>query len=92
MRDLLAADEDVGTNLDIKMTVSHGERAWHVPDACSQSVASTMDVLRTMKQGESNRATAGTTMNERSSRSHSVLLVQVRAFFPPQLRADSPSR
>lgn len=41
------------------------------------AVSSPVDVLRVMAQGASNRAVAETWMNERSSRSHSVLSVVV---------------
>lgn len=48
-----------------------------MPDALQVSVVSTQDVLDVMERGQSNRATADTKMNERSSRSHSVLTVIV---------------
>lgn len=41
------------------------------------AVSSRADVLRVMAQGAANRAVAQTKMNERSSRSHSVLTVIV---------------
>ncbi|KAJ4974239.1 hypothetical protein NE237_007413 [Protea cynaroides] len=43
-----------------------------------QPVKSTGDVLRLMRIGLTNRAVGSTAMNERSSRSHSVLTVHVR--------------
>ncbi|XP_065858287.1 kinesin-like protein KIN-14J [Euphorbia lathyris] len=49
-----------------------------VPDASMQSVKSTTDVLEVMKIGLMNRAIGATALNERSSRSHSVLTVHVR--------------
>ncbi|KAG6501514.1 hypothetical protein ZIOFF_041395 [Zingiber officinale] len=41
-------------------------------------VASTNDVLKQMQMGNSNRAVGATALNERSSRSHSIMTVHVR--------------
>ncbi|KAK1436232.1 hypothetical protein QVD17_02011 [Tagetes erecta] len=49
-----------------------------VPDASMHSVTSTADVLELMNVGLMNRAVGATALNERSSRSHSVLTVHVR--------------
>ncbi|KAK7318229.1 hypothetical protein RJT34_02928 [Clitoria ternatea] len=49
-----------------------------VPDASMHSVNSMTDVLELMNIGLTNRATSATALNERSSRSHSVLSVHVR--------------
>uniref|UniRef100_A0A2N9FW46 Kinesin motor domain-containing protein n=1 Tax=Fagus sylvatica TaxID=28930 RepID=A0A2N9FW46_FAGSY len=49
-----------------------------VPDASMHSVQSTVDVLELMHIGLMNRAVGATALNERSSRSHSVLTVHVR--------------
>ncbi|KAK7399207.1 hypothetical protein VNO78_10386 [Psophocarpus tetragonolobus] len=49
-----------------------------VPDASMHSVNSMADVLELMNIGLMNRATSATALNERSSRSHSVLSVHVR--------------
>ncbi|KAL9329933.1 hypothetical protein ACSQ67_004936 [Phaseolus vulgaris] len=49
-----------------------------VPDASMHSVNSMADVLELMNTGLMNRATSATALNERSSRSHSVLSVHVR--------------
>ncbi|KAK7244564.1 hypothetical protein RIF29_39388 [Crotalaria pallida] len=48
-----------------------------LPDATLRSVKSTTDVLTLMKLGEVNRAVSSTAINNRSSRSHSVLTVHV---------------
>ncbi|KAL3508328.1 hypothetical protein ACH5RR_027729 [Cinchona calisaya] len=50
----------------------------NVPDACLIPVKSTDDVLDLMKIGQRNRAVGATALNERSSRSHSILTVHVR--------------
>ncbi|OVA14047.1 Calponin homology domain [Macleaya cordata] len=49
-----------------------------VPDASMHPVKSTSDVLELMQIGLMNRAVGATALNERSSRSHSVLTVHVR--------------
>ncbi|XP_019424122.1 PREDICTED: kinesin-like protein KIN-14J isoform X2 [Lupinus angustifolius] len=49
-----------------------------VPDASMHSVNSMTDVLELMNIGLTNRATSATALNERSSRSHSVLSIHVR--------------
>ncbi|EOA19102.1 hypothetical protein CARUB_v10007770mg [Capsella rubella] len=49
-----------------------------VPDASMHSVNSTEDVLELMNVGLMNRAVSSTTLNEKSSRSHSVVSVHVR--------------
>ncbi|KAJ0105745.1 hypothetical protein Patl1_17724 [Pistacia atlantica] len=48
-----------------------------VPEASMHSVKSTADVLELMNIGLMNRAVGATALNERSSRSHSVLTVHV---------------
>ncbi|KAD4386337.1 hypothetical protein E3N88_26506 [Mikania micrantha] len=50
----------------------------NVPDASLVSVKCTQDVLDLMKIGQRNRAVGATALNERSSRSHSVLTVHIR--------------
>ncbi|KAG5233977.1 kinesin KP [Salix suchowensis] len=49
-----------------------------VPDASMHPVTSTSDVLELMDIGLKNRAVGATSMNERSSRSHSVVSIHVR--------------
>ncbi|KAL6609625.1 hypothetical protein ACP70R_039594 [Stipagrostis hirtigluma subsp. patula] len=49
-----------------------------VPDASLHPVKSTSDVLDLMEIGQANRAVGSTALNERSSRSHSILTVHVR--------------
>ncbi|XVF10601.1 hypothetical protein REPUB_Repub07fG0196300 [Reevesia pubescens] len=49
-----------------------------VPEASMHSVKSTSDVVELMNIGLMNRAVGATALNERSSRSHSVLTVHVR--------------
>ncbi|CAJ1951903.1 unnamed protein product [Sphenostylis stenocarpa] len=49
-----------------------------IPDATMQPVKSTSDVIKLMDIGLKNRAKGSTSMNERSSRSHSVVSIHVR--------------
>jgi hypothetical protein len=48
-----------------------------VPDLTKEKVNSIQEVMDLLKRGNSNRATASTDMNEHSSRSHMVLMVDV---------------
>ncbi|OMO71404.1 hypothetical protein CCACVL1_18234 [Corchorus capsularis] len=48
-----------------------------LPDATMHTVKSTSDVLNLMKFGEVNRVVCSTALNNRSSRSHSILTVHV---------------
>ncbi|KAJ3704038.1 hypothetical protein LUZ61_007743 [Rhynchospora tenuis] len=49
-----------------------------VPEASLHAVNSTTDVLDLMQIGQANRAVGSTALNERSSRSHSILTVHVK--------------
>ncbi|ONM38280.1 P-loop nucleoside triphosphate hydrolase superfamily protein with CH (Calponin Homology) domain [Zea mays] len=60
-----------------------------VPDASLHPVKSTLDVLELMEIGQTNRAVGSTALNERSSRSHSILTVHVRGV---DLKNGSTSR
>ncbi|CAL5095875.1 unnamed protein product [Urochloa decumbens] len=60
-----------------------------VPDASLHPVKSTSDVLDLMEIGQANRAVGSTALNERSSRSHSILTVHVRGL---DLKNGSTSR
>lgn len=60
-----------------------------VPDASLHPVKSTSDVLDLMELGQTNRAVGSTALNERSSRSHSILTVHVRGM---DLKNGSTSR
>ncbi|XP_042487466.1 kinesin-like protein KIN-14J [Macadamia integrifolia] len=75
VRDLLASDSSQ-KKLGILNTTQPNGLA--VPDATMNPVNSTGDVLDLMRIGLMNRAVGATAMNERSSRSHSVLTVHVR--------------
>ncbi|XP_038883464.1 kinesin-like protein KIN-14L isoform X2 [Benincasa hispida] len=74
VRDLLVA-ESSNTKLEIRSCTS--DTGLSLPDATRHSVKSTDDVLNLMKLGELNRVVSFTAMNNRSSRSHSILTVYV---------------
>ncbi|KAL7183043.1 hypothetical protein ACSBR1_041682 [Camellia fascicularis] len=75
VRDLLSSDTSQ-KRLGIWNTAQPNGLA--VPDASMHPVTSTADVLELMTIGLMNRAVGATALNERSSRSHSVLTVHVR--------------
>ncbi|KAI5427123.1 hypothetical protein KIW84_032516 [Lathyrus oleraceus] len=64
------------TNLKLEIR-SCNEDGLSLPDARLRSVKSTTDVMTLMKLGEVNRAVSCTAINNRSSRSHSVLTVHI---------------
>ncbi|RDX70472.1 Kinesin-like protein KIN-14L, partial [Mucuna pruriens] len=74
VRDLLAEDK---TDNKYPFHIFCNDDGMSLPDARLRSVKSTTDVMTLMKLGEVNRAVSSTAMNNRSSRSHSVLTVHV---------------
>lgn len=92
MRDLLISG--TAQRLEIQNTRSSGTNVAGVQQV---EVNTTQDVLDVMARGETNRATADTKMNERSSRSHSVLTVIVDGYNtitgarPPLRQSSSPA-
>ncbi|KAF3602104.1 hypothetical protein F2Q69_00034979 [Brassica cretica] len=70
VRDLLFLTLDIRNNSQLN--------GLNVPDASLVPVSSTRDVLDLMRIGQKNRAVGATALNERSSRSHSVLTVHVQ--------------
>ncbi|XP_019194712.1 PREDICTED: kinesin-like protein KIN-14F [Ipomoea nil] len=75
VRDLLVID---GTNRRLDVRNNSQLNGLNVPDASLIPVRCTEDVLDLMKIGQKNRAIGATALNERSSRSHSILTVHVR--------------
>ncbi|XP_075641813.1 kinesin-like protein KIN-14J isoform X2 [Castanea sativa] len=75
VRDLLSSD---GPQKRLGIWSTTQPNGLAVPDASMHSVQSTSDVLEFMHIGLMNRAVGATALNERSSRSHSVLTVHVR--------------
>lgn len=75
VRDLLTND---GSQKRLGIWSTSQPNGLAVPDASMHAVKSTADVLELMQIGQMNRAVGATALNERSSRSHSVLTVHVR--------------
>ncbi|XP_013584338.1 PREDICTED: kinesin-2 [Brassica oleracea var. oleracea] len=75
VRDLLSGDSSQ-KSLGILSTAQQNGLA--VPDASMYPVTSTSDVLELMNIGLDNRVVSSTALNERSSRSHSIVTVHVR--------------
>jgi len=79
LRDLLFdhASGEAPPKLEIRSTQESG---CNVPEAVQRPVSCTDDVLEVMEMGSMNRSVGSTAMNERSSRSHSVLTVIVDGY------------
>ncbi|GAB2273914.1 hypothetical protein Dimus_008684 [Dionaea muscipula] len=75
VRDLLTSD---GPKRRLGIWSTAQPNGLAVPDASMHPVKSTSDVLELMNIGLMNRAVGATALNERSSRSHSILTVHVR--------------
>uniref|UniRef100_A0A1J3GH74 Kinesin KP1 n=1 Tax=Noccaea caerulescens TaxID=107243 RepID=A0A1J3GH74_NOCCA len=75
VRDLLVSD---GSSRRLDIRNNSQLNGLNVPDASLVPVSSTKDVLDWMRIGQKNRAVGATALNERSSRSHSVLTVHVQ--------------
>ncbi|XP_054785930.1 kinesin-like protein KIN-14C isoform X2 [Prosopis cineraria] len=75
VRDLLATD---ASKKRLGILTQPQPKGLAVPDASMFRVNSTSDVLMLMDIGLKNRAMGATAMNERSSRSHSVVSIHVR--------------
>lgn len=74
VRDLLVMD---GSNRRLDIRNNSQLNGLNVPDASWVPVSSTQDVLDLMRIGQKNRAVGATALNERSSRSHSILTIHV---------------
>ncbi|OWM67260.1 hypothetical protein CDL15_Pgr000712 [Punica granatum] len=75
VRDLL--HNDSSTTKYPFMLICTADGGLSLPDATMHSVKSTADVVKLMKLGDENRVVSSTALNNRSSRSHSVLTVHV---------------
>ncbi|XP_061370961.1 kinesin-like protein KIN-14K [Gastrolobium bilobum] len=75
VRDLLTSD---GAPKKLGILNHSQPNGLAVPDASMYPVKSTADVMKLMDIGLKNRAKGSTAMNERSSRSHSVVSIHVR--------------
>ncbi|XP_057250832.1 kinesin-like protein KIN-14J isoform X2 [Beta vulgaris subsp. vulgaris] len=86
VRDLLTCD---GSQKRLGIWSTTQPNGLAVPDASMHPVRSTNDVLELMNVGFMNRAVGATALNERSSRSHSILTVHVRG---TELKSNSVLR
>ncbi|XP_017972201.1 PREDICTED: kinesin-4 isoform X1 [Theobroma cacao] len=75
VRDLLSSG---GSQKKLGITTISQPNGLAVPDATMLPVISTSDVLDLMNIGLKNRAVGATALNERSSRSHSIVTIHVR--------------
>ncbi|XP_021810864.1 kinesin-like protein KIN-14K isoform X2 [Prunus avium] len=75
VRDLLSSD---GSLKKLGIMTHSQPNGLAVPDASMHPVKSTSDVIQLMGLGHKNRVVSATALNERSSRSHSVVTVHVR--------------
>lgn len=74
IRDLLSTASDESTKLEVRQ----GPQGSHIPGLTEVVVHSTEDAYTLLHRGAEARKCAVTSMNERSSRSHSMLCVRVR--------------
>ncbi|GMP33058.1 hypothetical protein CsSME_00006544 [Camellia sinensis var. sinensis] len=74
VRDLLSSD---GSQKKLGILSTSQPNGLAVPDASLHPVKSTSDVVDLIELGLRNRAMAATALNERSSRSHSVVTIHV---------------
>eukprot|EP01138_Halocafeteria_seosinensis_P010033 gb/GECG01010246.1/.p1 GENE.gb/GECG01010246.1/~~gb/GECG01010246.1/.p1 ORF type:complete len:1387 (+),score=285.54 gb/GECG01010246.1/:1-4161(+) len=72
IRDLLTNNQT-----DSKLGIKTGRNGNYLPDATKKEVRSVDEVQQTMSTGAGNRAQGATDANEHSSRSHSLLLVDI---------------
>uniref|UniRef100_A0A3Q3VUQ9 Kinesin-like protein n=1 Tax=Mola mola TaxID=94237 RepID=A0A3Q3VUQ9_MOLML len=77
LRNLLG--ENLTDKLDIKMNPD-GSGQLYVPGLTEFTVQSPEDINKVFELGHMNRATACTNLNERSSRSHALLVITVSGF------------
>ncbi|CAM0910320.1 unnamed protein product [Alopecurus aequalis] len=75
IRDLLACN---GSEKKLGISNASFPNGLAVPDATIHPVNSTSDVIELMRTGLGNRAVGATALNERSSRSHSVVTVHIQ--------------
>ncbi|KAK2647877.1 hypothetical protein Ddye_015366 [Dipteronia dyeriana] len=75
VRDLLSSD---GTQKKLGILSTSQPNGLAVPDATMNPVRATSDVVELMDIGLKNRSMGSTALNERSSRSHSIVTIHVR--------------
>jgi hypothetical protein len=76
--DLLSANSGGGQSDGVSLEIRQGpDNTISVPGLQQMPVNSLQDVLNVFSRGTANRATASTNLNERSSRSHLIVQVDV---------------
>ncbi|KAK9714117.1 hypothetical protein RND81_06G072500 [Saponaria officinalis] len=75
IRDLLSSD---GSQKKLGILTTPQAHGLAVPDASMHPVRSTEDVIELMNIGLANRSVSATAMNQRSSRSHSIVTIHVQ--------------
>jgi len=75
IRDLLCSN---GSEKKLEIMNASQPNGLVVPDATVHPVNSTSDVIELMRIGHANRAVGSTMLNERSSRSHSIVTIHIR--------------
>ncbi|ERN14562.1 hypothetical protein AMTR_s00038p00117280 [Amborella trichopoda] len=79
VRDLLGTDASATKYpVYLEIRICPGNNGLSVPDASLHLVQSSVDVINLMNLGQRNRVICSTALNDRSSRSHSVLTVHVQ--------------
>nr|XP_056722103.1 kinesin-like protein KIFC1 [Euleptes europaea] len=76
LRDLLVLRPERSSELEIKR-VNQSTEELHVPNLSYVPVASEGEVLKLLQMAKANRSVAKTTLNERSSRSHSLFQLHI---------------
>ncbi|XP_062979629.1 kinesin-like protein KIFC1 [Elgaria multicarinata webbii] len=76
LRDLLVLRPEQNSELEIRRVSQHTEEL-HVPNLCYVSVASEQEVLKLLQTARAHRSVARTSLNERSSRSHSLFQLRI---------------
>ncbi|XP_042304919.1 kinesin-like protein KIFC1 isoform X2 [Sceloporus undulatus] len=76
LRDLLVLRPEQSPELEIRRVSPHTEEL-HVPNLSYVPVASEQEVLRLLQRAKAHRSVARTSLNERSSRSHSLFQLHI---------------
>ncbi|XP_044286972.1 kinesin-like protein KIFC1, partial [Varanus komodoensis] len=76
LRDLLVSRPELSPELEIRRVSQHTEEL-HVPHLCYVPVASEQEVLKLLRTAKAQRSVAKTSLNERSSRSHSLFQLRI---------------
>jgi hypothetical protein len=84
LRDLLIADPSSGERLEIRSSVAGGTSGVIVTNLSRVVVSSVREAMAVYERGCALRAVAATGIHDLSSRSHSVLMVEVNGVYVTQ--------